>query len=288
MSNIFLSKLENRLKSVPPLCVGLDGDLEKLEAEYSKDIIGLGQFLFDVVDATKEFAAAYKPNIAFFEFLGLDGLALLKELINKIPNEIPIILDFKRGDIGNTSKKYAEYAFNYLNVDAVTLAPYMGSDSVEPFLEYTDRYAYILGLTSNPGANDFEKLVLEDGEMVYQKVIKKINDWNVKYGNCGVVAGATRPEELIKIRKNYGEIGLLIPGVGAQGGDLKSALSTHKNGNGTSLINFSRAILYPSIIEGSVKETIYKNTKIIKKDMEALLWCQVAKWKFLQEDQILN
>ncbi len=239
---------------------------------YSKDVVGLGQFLFDVIDATKEFAAAYKPNIAFFEFLGLDGLSLLSELLLYIPKEIPVILDFKRGDIGNTSKKYAEYAFNYLNVDAVTLAPYMGSDSIEPFLEYTDRYAYVLGLTSNPGANDFEKLVLEDGEMVFEKVFKKINDWNVTYGNCGAVVGATRPEELIGLRDSYGDIGFLIPGVGAQGGDLKSALSTHKkNGNGASLINFSRAILYPPVIEGSVKETIYNNTKSIKEEMEALL-----------------
>ena len=271
MSNIFLDKLEARLKTVPPICVGLDGDLEKLEAEYSKDVVGLGQFLFDVVESTKEFAAAYKPNIAFFEFLGLDGLALLKEVLNQIPKEIPVILDFKRGDIGNTSKKYAEYAFNYLNVDAVTLAPYMGSDSVEPFLEYTDRYAYVLGLTSNPGAMDFEKLVLEDGEMVFQKVFKKIDEWNKKYGNCGAVVGATRPEELTELRDSYGDIGFLIPGVGAQGGDMKTALSTNKKGGiGASLINFSRAILYPKNIEGSVKETIYKNTKLIKEEMEAL------------------
>ncbi len=285
MSNIFLDKLEARLKSVPPLCVGLDGDLTKLQSEYSKDVVGLGQFLFDVIDATKEFAACYKPNIAFFEFLGLDGLSLLKEVLLYIPKEIPVILDFKRGDIGNTSQKYAEYAFNYLNVDAVTLAPYMGSDSIEPFLKYTDRYSFVLGLTSNPGANDFEKLVCEDGEMVFQKVFKKIDEWNKKYGNCGAVVGATRPEELIELREAYGDISFLIPGVGAQGGDLKTALSTHKNGGiASSLVNFSRAILYPTNIEGSVKETIYKNTKSIKEEMEALLWCHLRKLKFLQED----
>lgn len=270
--NRFLKKIAKRCEKLPPLCVGLDGDISKLADVYSKDLDGMRKFLFDVIEVTCDYTVCYKPNAAFFECLGYEGIKMLKEVIEKIPEEIAVITDAKRGDIGNTSKKYAEFVFDDLNSDAVTLAPYMGSDSVEPFLERKDRFAFILALTSNPGADDFEKLVLPDGKMVFEKVLEKIDYWNTKYSNAGAVVGATRPQELLKIRECYNNLTFLIPGVGTQGGDLETALKTHNPAqNSFSLINYSRAVLYPNLgaHDKDVKKAINKNVIEIVKQMES-------------------
>jgi orotidine-5'-phosphate decarboxylase len=239
------------LKNRSWLCIGLDPDLNKLPANINQSLSGLEEFLKAVIDATNDLVCVYKPNSAFYEQFGSDGTALLKEIISYIPAEIPVILDAKRGDIGNTSKMYASAAFDYLKADAITVNPYMGYDSIGPFLDYKDKGVIILCLTSNPSSNDFQKrqVIDIDNQQIplYQIVAQTALAWN-KNDNIGLVIGATKPEELGELRKQVGDsLPILIPGVGAQGGDLEMSL---KNGSNTSdqlaIINVSRSVLYAS------------------------------------------
>jgi orotidine-5'-phosphate decarboxylase len=221
------------------LCVGLDPDLEKIPAASKNDPAVLFAFNRVIIEATKDFVCAYKPNMAFYEQYGLPGLEALLKTISFIQSlKIPVILDGKRGDIGNTSAAYARSAFEFFKADAVTVAPYMGYDSLSPFLEYKDKGVFVLCLTSNAGSADFQTVHPE--KPLYKIVAEKVRQWN-KYGNCGLVVGATKPEELKDLRKIAPDLPFLIPGVGTQGGDLETCVKT---GGENIIINASRSIIY--------------------------------------------
>jgi orotidine-5'-phosphate decarboxylase len=226
------------------LCVGLDPDPAKLPpkrpaAEETR------RLLLDVIDCTRDLACCYKPNSAFFEALGASGHAVLAEVIEAAQRHAPVILDAKRGDIGNTARAYAAWAFDVLRADAITAAPYMGRDSVEPFFERPEKGCFVLARTSNPGASDLQGLRLATGELLYERTARLAREWNVR-GNVGLVAGATAPEELRRIREIAGpEALLLVPGVGAQGGTAEHAIRFGANPQGdNAIVNASRAILY--------------------------------------------
>jgi orotidine-5'-phosphate decarboxylase len=211
--------------------------------------LGIFEFNRAIIDATADLVCAYKPNIAFYETLGGSGLDDLKRTREYIPSDIPVIIDAKRGDIGNTTRAYARGLFEYFNFDAVTASPYLGYDSLEPFIEYADRGIFVLCRTSNAGAVDFQSLSceMEDGKQpLYEVVAAKVNLWNTR-GNLGLVVGATYPEELQRIRQDYPEIPLLIPGVGAQGGELAQVVRYGVDAKRQrTIINSSRQILYAS------------------------------------------
>ena len=235
------------------LCVGLDPDPAKFPDAFVDDDDALFAFCRDIADATAEFACAFKPQIAYFAAHN-EGEAALQRLIahlNATHPGVPVILDAKRGDIGSTAEQYALEAFDRFGADAVTLNPYMGRDSAAPFLQRNDRGCVFLCHTSNPGARDFQELVVADanGDVapLYQHVARTIaRDWNTD-GNCALVVGATFPEELKVIRDIVGDMPLLIPGVGAQGGDVEAVVRNGKTVDGTGLmINSSRGILYAS------------------------------------------
>jgi orotidine-5'-phosphate decarboxylase len=203
-----------------------------------------------IIDATAEFVCAYKPNTAFYEARGADGIKELKLTCSYIQKEfplIPIILDFKRGDIGNTNKYYAEFAFDYLGVDAVTIQPWQGGEAVQVFLNYADKGIIVLDRTSNPGAGEFQDLIVNDRKL-YLHVAQNIHDnWN-KNGNCLLVVGATFPQEMAEIRQLVGDdMIFLVPGMGAQGGDAKATVKAGLNTDGNGLIiNSSRSIIFAS------------------------------------------
>jgi orotidine-5'-phosphate decarboxylase len=238
-----LQKIQAKNNSI--ICLGLDLDPKRMPPDFSKSTKCMFDFACRIIDATHDLVCAYKPNIAFYESLGIEGLSLLKHIVTRIPNEIPVILDAKRGDVGHTAAHYAEALFGQYKADWVTLNPYMGYDSLRPFLEYKDRGVFILCLTSNTGAKDFQQLPV-DGKPLYQVVVEKVLYWN-KDQNCGLVVGATLPEKLQEIRELAGDMPLLIPGVGAQGGSLeKAALYGTRNFQKTAVINVSRSVLYAS------------------------------------------
>ncbi|MFN8699715.1 MAG: orotidine-5'-phosphate decarboxylase [Flavobacteriales bacterium] len=221
------------------LCVGLDTDPSKLPA-------GVDMLTFNkaIIDATRDYCVAYKPNLAFYEVLGTEGWRVLEETIRYIGASHFIIADAKRGDIGNTSTYYARTFFETLACDSVTVAPYMGRDSVEPFLQFPGKWAIVLALTSNPGASDFE---LKDiaGEPVYTHVLRAVASWGTAE-NTMFVVGATRPEMLAEVRRIVPDHFLLVPGVGAQGGSLSEVIRYGMNADVGLLVNASRTILYAS------------------------------------------
>lgn len=237
----FIRLLQARVEvSGSRLCVGLDPVLERLPEHLPKSLEGVRSFLEQIIRATAPHAAAFKPNFAYFEALGPAGLELLQEVIRKIPEAIPVIGDAKRGDIGSSSEQYARAIFEQWGCHAVTVSPYMGTDSLEPFMARADRGVFVLCLTSNPGAEDFQLPGL------YLQVARKVRAWNTS-GNLGLVVGATRPETIGDIRAVSGPMPFLIPGVGAQGGALEATL--HQAQDETSipcLINASRSLLYAS------------------------------------------
>jgi len=227
------------------VCVGLDPD-PKLMPE------GLGVYEFNkaIIDATADIACAYKPNFAFYEALGDEGIAALKATIKYVPSGIPVIGDAKRGDIGNTSKAYATALFEVFKLDGATISPYLGFDGIEPFLQYKDKGLFILCRTSNSGAVDFQSLKCKTPgggtRCLYEIVAAKAGEWN-KNGNIGLVVGATYPEELKIIREQHPSLPFLIPGVGAQGGEIETTVKygTDKNGE-RAVVNSSRGIIYAS------------------------------------------
>jgi orotidine-5'-phosphate decarboxylase len=221
------------------LCIGLDPDPELMPG------VDVLQFNKAIIEATSDLVCVYKPNLAFYEALGTEGLAILEKTIKCIPDNIPVIADAKRSDIGNTARAYARALFSVLDFDAATVNPYLGFDSIEPFTNYRDKGVFILCRTSNKGAADFQDL-LTDGLPLYEAVARKAKAWNT-YGNIGLVVGATYPEELKKVRSICPEMPLLIPGIGAQGGDLASAVGYGVDARGEkAIINVSRQILYAS------------------------------------------
>ncbi|WP_417361140.1 orotidine-5'-phosphate decarboxylase [Galbibacter sp.] len=229
------------------LCIGLDVDLEKIPTHLLKDDDPVFAFNKAIIDATNHLAVALKPNIAFYEALGIKGWESLKKTIEYINENYPelfTIADAKRGDIGNTASMYAKAFFEDLNFDAVTVAPYMGKDSVEPFLAFKEKHTILLALTSNPGAFDFQTKELE-GKPLYQNVLETSKTY-VNSENLMYVIGATKAEYLKDIREIIPESFLLVPGVGAQGGSLEEVCKYGMNDNVGLLVNSSRGILYAS------------------------------------------
>jgi len=248
------------------ICVGLDTDISKLPPSLKSESDAVYRFNKSIIEATNKFAAAYKINFAFYERYGSKGIEELEKTVSLIPDNILSIADAKRGDIGNTSEMYAKSVYEHFGFDAVTLHPYMGKDSLEPFLEYEDKLNFVLALTSNPGASDFEKLELKNGELVYQNIIRSVSGWNEKQ-NCGIVFGATKIDELKNSISNFNNLAVLLPGVGAQGGSLKDVAEVFHNANRKNyLVNVSRSIIYKStsddFTEAAVQEIISLNDVI--------------------------
>jgi len=235
------------LKKKSFLCVGLDIDLEKVPAQFQNSPTALVDFSKAIIDATAPYAVAYKPNIAFFETYGVEGMAALKEVIdylNQNHPEVFTIADAKRGDIGNTSTRYAKAYFETLGFDSITVAPYMGKDSVEPFLTFKDKHTILLALTSNPGSADFQR-ISSDGTALFEKVLATSKTWEGSEQLMYVV-GATQADALQKIRGIIPDAFLLVPGVGAQGGSLEEVARYGLNDNVGLLVNSSRGIIYAS------------------------------------------
>lgn len=237
----------NIIKKKSFLCVGLDVDLEKVPQQFRHNSNGLVQFSKAIIDATADYAVAYKPNIAFFESYGVEGMQALSEVIDYLNASYPeifTIADAKRGDIGNTSSRYAKAYFETLGFDSITVAPYMGKDSVEPFLAFEDKYTILLALTSNPGSNDFQRIE-SNGKPVYQSVLETAQQWEGSERLMYVV-GATRADALKEIRNIVPNAFLLVPGVGAQGGSLAEVALNGLNDKVGLLVNSSRGIIYAS------------------------------------------
>jgi len=226
------------------LCIGLDTDPELIPEKMS-----VFEFNRAIIDATSDLVCAYKPNLAFYEAQGQEGLDALKGTVEYIDESIPVIADAKRGDIGNTAKAYAKALFEIYNFDAATVSPYLGFDSIEPFIDYPEKGVFILCRTSNSSAVDFQSLICktENGSRpLFEIVALKAGQWNT-HGNIGLVVGATYPEELKTIRKMQPDMPILIPGIGAQGGDLALSVSYGTDTQGEkAIINSSRQILYAS------------------------------------------
>lgn len=241
----FIEKLAGvATKNDSLLCIGLDPD-----PGLMPDNLGIFEFNRAIIDATYDLVCAYKLNFAFYEVFGSEGFDILKSTVDYIPNEIPVIGDAKRGDIGNTARAYAQVIFSSLNFDAATVNPYLGFDSIEPFIEYKDKGVFILCRTSNPGSADFQSLNCNaDGETIplFELVAARASQWN-RYGNIGLVVGATYPQELKLIRQSSPDMPLLIPGIGAQGGDLEKAVAYGVNAGGEkAIISSSRQVIYAS------------------------------------------
>jgi uridine monophosphate synthetase len=243
----FFSFLEKRVDdSSSLLCIGLDPHASDLQAPSAASA---REFCLHLVKQTARYAAAFKPNAAFFEVFGAEGWIALKDVIDEIQEEsnrqgsmIPVILDAKRGDIASTAEAYAASAFENLDADCITLSPYLGQDSIDPFIQNSEKGVFLLCKTSNPGAGDLQDLTLESGEPLYIHVAKLAQQWNTK-NNIGLVVGATYPETLARVREAVPDMWFLAPGVGAQGGELESALKAglRKDGKGV-LIPVSRGI----------------------------------------------
>jgi orotidine-5'-phosphate decarboxylase len=224
------------------LCVGLDSEIEKLPRHLQN--LDDAQFRFNqqIIDATVDHCIAYKINTAFYESQGMKGWQSLEKTINYIPKTHFTIADAKRGDIGNTSSQYAKAFFETLNFDAITVAPYMGEDSIRPFLEYDGKWTIVLGLTSNPGAADFE-MIQGENTYLFEEVLRKTSSWG-NYGNLMFVIGATRHEMVKAIRNSYPDHFFLVPGIGAQGGNLAEISQSGLNKDCGLLVNASRAVIF--------------------------------------------
>ena len=228
------------------LCVGLDTDINKIPAylkeEFENPIL---EFNKQIIDATKDFCVAYKPNIAFYESMGPKGWEILEETLAYIPKDIFTIADAKRGDIGNTANLYAKTFFETYNFDSVTVAPYMGKDSVSPFLAFKNKWTILLGLTSNPSAADFEQLELKSGDKLFEQVLKSAKEWS-NSEELMFVVGATQAADIKGIRAIIPDHFLLVPGVGAQGGSLAEVCKFGLTKDVGLLVNSSRGIIYAS------------------------------------------
>ena len=253
------------------LCVGLDVDLEKVPEHIKTMEDPLYEFSKAIIDSTAAYAVAYKPNIAFFETYGPEGMASLKRVMDYLNNKHPeifTIADAKRGDIGNTATRYAKAYFETYNFDSITIAPYMGKDSVEPFLSFDEKYAILLALTSNGGSSDFQTQQV-GGQMLYEKVIQTSVEWQGSERLMYVV-GATKANALRKIRELIPNSFLLIPGVGAQGGSLTEVAENGLSIDVGLLVNSSRGIIYASTDENFAREA-KKAARELQSQMETIL-----------------
>lgn len=247
------------------LCVGLDTDIEKIPGFLKKENDPVYYFNKKIIDATHPFCVAYKINTAFYEAMGSKGWDTMKKTFEYIPTNIFKIADAKRGDIGNTAKQYAKAFFQELGADAVTLSPYMGEDSIKPFLEYPGKWVILLVLTSNSGSKDFQMLKTGN-EYLFEKVIKTSSQWGTSE-NMMYVVGATKPEQLAIIRKIIPHHFLLVPGVGEQGGDLEKVVRAGKNSQCGLLVNVSRGIIYAGS-GADFAEKAAEKAKTYKQEME--------------------
>ena len=251
------------------LCVGLDADLAKIPTHLKSDPDPIFSFCKEIIEETADYAVAYKPNIAFFEALGPQGWETLEKVNELIPEEIFTIADAKRGDIGNTSKLYAKAFFEKMDFDSVTVAPYMGADSVTPFLEFEDKWVILLALTSNVGSMDFQLIKDENGKPLYQTVLEKSQEWGTPE-NLMYVVGATRGELIGEVRKVVPDNFFLVPGVGAQGGSLADVAKYGMNSICGLLVNSSRGIIYASGEKDFGKAARQEAMKL-QQEMETLL-----------------
>ncbi|HVC31926.1 MAG TPA: orotidine-5'-phosphate decarboxylase [Chloroflexota bacterium] len=244
----FLDKLHAAIDAnATLLCVGLDPELDKLPGHLAPTVEGVVAFNRSIVEATVDLVCAYKPNLAFYEAMGPDGLRALEATLKAIPARIPVIGDAKRGDVGNTARNYARALFDFYGFDAVTVNPYLGADALDPFLDYADRGVFVLCRTSNPGAAELQDLLVSESGItcpLYEYVAWRTRSWN-RNGNCGLVVGATAPDELRRIRALAPDLPLLIPGIGSQGGDLDAAVAAHRP-EAPVIISSSRSIIYAS------------------------------------------
>jgi orotidine-5'-phosphate decarboxylase len=251
------------------LCIGLDTDITKIPVHLRDAADPVFDFNKAIIDATKDFCVAYKPNIAFYECMGPKGWDSLRKTLDYIPKDIFTIADAKRGDIGNTSSMYAKTFFEHYNFDSVTVAPYMGEDSVTPFLEFKNKWVILLALTSNKGALDFQMDELNSGERIFERVLKVSRHWGSDE-NMMYVVGATRGELFADIRKIVPNHFLLVPGVGAQGGSLEEVCKYGMNSDCGLLVNSSRNIIYAS--SGTdFSEKAASEARSIQQQMEQLL-----------------
>ncbi|MDX1445942.1 orotidine-5'-phosphate decarboxylase [Lishizhenia sp.] len=251
------------------LCVGLDTDLNKIPKHLLDTEDPIFEFNKQIIDATKDYCVAYKPNIAFYECLGKKGWEALEKTMDYIPDNIFTIADAKRGDIGNTSSYYAKTFFEYLNFDSVTVAPYMGEDSVTPFLQFEDKWVIVLALTSNAGALDFQFVKDAQGEELYKKVLRKTSEWGTPE-NLMYVVGATRAEGIGEVRKTVPNNFFLVPGVGAQGGSLEDVAQYGFNDDCGLLVNSSRGIIYAGQGEDFAQKSA-EAAHAIQQDMHKIL-----------------
>ena len=260
---------EQIFKKESYLCVGLDTDIHKIPSHLLKEKDPIFEFNKQIIDATIDNAVAYKPNIAFYEAHGLKGWESLQKTMEYLPKEVFSIADAKRGDIGNTSAMYARAFFEEMPFDSITVAPYMGSDSVKPFLTFEDKWVILLALTSNEGSKDFQYNEDVDGERLFEKVIKRSAEWG-DAGNMMYVVGATRTDQLARIRELIPEHFLLVPGVGAQGGSLEEVSKIGLNRSGGLLVNSSRGIIYADQGKDFAKVAAQK-AKEIQEEMASYL-----------------
>jgi orotidine-5'-phosphate decarboxylase len=249
----FRKLLEARWERGNFVCIGLDSELSKIPdavRAYDDGVVNaILRFNRAIVEATKDLACAYKPNIAFYEAHGKDGFVALRRTIiavHHLAPEVPVILDAKRGDIGSTNASYVEAAFEFLQADAITVHPYLGAEALQPFLARAEKGVIVLCRTSNPGAGEFQDLSV-NGEPLYRFVARRVaSEWN-KSGNCALVVGATYPDELREVREIVGDMPILIPGIGAQGGDVEKTVTAGKDSRRRGMIiNSSRGIIFAS------------------------------------------
>ncbi len=266
-----LFRIIQRKKSF--LCIGLDTDFKKIPKLLLDSEYPIFEFNKHIIDATEDLAVAYKPNLAFYEKLGTAGHMSLEMTVNYLRETYPeifIIADAKRGDIGNTSHMYAHAFFKTLDFDAITLSPYMGKDSVSPYLEVDGKWVILLALTSNEGSGDFQQLLLENGKPLFEQVLETSAEWG-SVNNTMYVVGATKAEALGRIRKLIPEHFLLVPGVGSQGGSLEEVAKSGMNDRCGLLVNASRSIIYADVTN-KFEHAARHEASSLQKQMEGLLY----------------
>jgi len=250
------------------LCVGLDTDLDKIPQHLKRLNDPIFEFNKAIINATKDYCVAYKPNIAFYESMGASGWESLKKTLDYIPEDIFTIADAKRGDIGNTSEKYAQAFFDTLGFDSITLSPYMGKDSIAPYLEHPNKWSIILALTSNSGAADFQTLSIGDKKL-FECVLEETKAWGT-VDNTMYVVGATKASELTNIRKIVPDHFLLVPGIGSQGGSLEDVAEHGLNNHCGLLVNSSRGIIYSGSGE-DFADKAREESRRLQSQMETIL-----------------
>ncbi|MBA2468335.1 MAG: orotidine-5'-phosphate decarboxylase [Chloroflexia bacterium] len=247
--NTFAERVERRMLDTDSLvCIGLDPVLERLPGHFERSVDSVVHLCQATIEATHPYAAAFKPNLGFFTALGRPGLNALWAVRHSIPSSVPVILDCKVGDVSETARAYAHGWFNEFGFDALTVSPYLGEDAAAPFLEYEDKGVIVLCKTSNSGSGDLQDLPLATGDPLFLTVADKCREWNARYpASVGLVVGATYPEQLASVRRRVGDQLILLPGLGAQGGQLEASVTAGVNAAGTGMLcSSSRAIMYAS------------------------------------------